>query len=67
MRDSRQRRACRRKRGDQFTQSLKQAAPAEFWESVMDDIDAIKATTGVALVKYATSNAIQARSDQSRC
>ena len=43
---------------NQFTQKLYESAPADFWESVMDDIEAIKATTGVVLVKYATNNAI---------
>ena len=47
-----------RKETNQFIQNLYQSAPADFWESVMDDIEAIKATTSVVLVKYATNNAI---------
>ena len=40
-----------------FTQNLYESAPADFWESVMDDIEAIKATSSVVLVKYATNKA----------
>ena len=29
---------------NQFTRNLYKSAPADFWESVMDDIEAIKAT-----------------------
>ena len=45
----------------QFTQRLYESAPADFWESVMDDIEAIKATAGVVLVKYATNKGILAK------
>ena len=44
-----------REETNQFTQNLYKSAPADFWESVMDDIEAIKATTSVVLVKYATN------------
>ncbi|DBB06674.1 TPA: hypothetical protein ACH3X1_012183 [Trebouxia sp. C0004] len=47
-----------REETNQFTQNLYESAPADFWESVMDDIEAIKATTSVVLVKYATNSAI---------
>ncbi len=50
-----------REESNQFTQNLYKSAPADFWESVMDDIEAIMATTSVVLVKYATNNAIQAK------
>ena len=46
-----------REETNQFTQNLYKSAPADFWESVMDDIEAIKATTSVVLVQYATHNA----------
>ncbi len=46
---------------NQFTQNLYKSAPADFWESVMDDIEAIKATTSVVLVKYATNKGISAK------
>lgn len=47
-----------REETNQFTQNVYKSAPADFWESVMDDIEAIKATTGVVLVNYTTNNAI---------
>ncbi|KAL3134151.1 hypothetical protein ABBQ32_008569 [Trebouxia sp. C0010 RCD-2024] len=47
-----------REETNQFTQNLYKSAPADFWESLMDDIEAIKATTNVVLVKYATNSAI---------
>lgn len=50
-----------REETNQFIQNLCKSAPAGFWESVMDDIEAIKATTSVVLVKYATNNAIQVK------
>lgn len=50
-----------REKTNQLTQDLCKSAPADFWESVMDDIEAIKATTSVVLAKYATNNAIQAK------
>ncbi len=50
-----------REESNQFTQNLYKSAPADFWESGMDDIEAIMATTSVVLVKYATNNAIQAK------
>jgi len=46
---------------NQLTQNLYESAPADFWESVMDDIGAIKATVGVVLVKYATNKGILAK------
>ncbi len=46
---------------NQFTQNLYESAPADFWESVMDDIEAIKATAGVVLVKYATNKGVSAK------
>lgn len=48
-----------REETNQFIQNLCKSAPADFWESVVDDIEAIKAITNVVLVKYATNNAIQ--------
>ena len=47
-----------REETNQFTQNLYKSAPADFWESVIDDIEAIKATTNVVLVKYASNNAV---------
>ena len=47
-----------REETNQFLQNLYKSAPADFWESVMDDIEAITATASVVLVKYATNNAI---------
>ena len=47
-----------REETNQFTQNLYKSAPADFWESVMDDIEAIKATTSVVLVKYAAKTAV---------
>lgn len=43
---------------NQVIQNLYKSAPADFWESVLDDIKAIKATTSVVLVKDATKNSI---------
>ena len=61
---------------NQCTQNLYKSAPADFWESVMDDIEAIKATTsavlsGVPPIMLArprsdTSNAMHL-SQESRC
>ena len=50
-----------REETNQSIQNLCKSAPADFWESVMDDIEAIKATTSVVLGKYATNNAIQVK------
>ena len=52
---------------NQFTQNLYKSAPADFWESVMDDIEAIKATTSVVLVKYATNKGISAKERGIKC
>ena len=49
-----------------FTQNLYESAPADFWESVMDDIEAIKATASVVLVKYATNKANSANKSRGR-
>ena len=44
------------KETDLLTQNLYESASADFWESVMDDIEAIKATANIVLVKYATNS-----------
>ena len=41
-----------REEANQLTQDLYQSAPAEFWESVMYDIEAIEATANAVIVKY---------------
>ena len=48
-----------REETNRFTQLLYQSAPADFWESVLDDIEFIKATTSAVLVKFAPNKANQ--------
>jgi len=44
---------------NQLTQDLYQSAPAEFWESVMDNIEAVQATANAVIVKYVNNKALQ--------
>ena len=41
-----------RKEVNQLTQDYYQSAPAEFWESVMYNIEAVEATANAITVKY---------------